>query len=294
MASLKGSVVDTQLTTPEIFNDIYYITEKERPEGKLADTLIETFEEVKEYDTSLVEIFKDLLIKNAKKNGYGGNWNDITIWKKFNDILYWWDVLNEKGEKEIITQKDANYAKKLVDIIKNQMPGKKVINSNCQFQVPIYGTTLINGEEIAIKGLLDILDVADNKVIITDLKTTGYSDLEKLIEDRNYLIQASMYYDLVAQKYPHRKIIFNHLFCQGYKVSLREVIPIDLDRGRDGRTVFSDVSEINGIKVISKKYYPGYKSLIELYLSCQKAKLNHFDFNHHYNFGVLPYKSIYE
>lgn len=294
-AAMRGSLVDTWLTTPEIFNQLYFITDEERPNGELADILNDTFNEVSNQDTEEIEDFKDLLLYNCKKSNYGGDWTDQTIWKKILKLKNWWILLNLKGDKEIITTKEANYAKKLVNILRTDMPGKIIINSNCKFQVPLFGKVLIENEWINIKGLVDILDVKD-KIIITDLKTTGYSDLEKLIDEKDYLIQASMYHELVCQNYPNvdpKNIIFNHLFCQGYKVTLRELLPIDLEAGKHGREKIGDVNIIGDKQIISKKYYPGYLSLIKLYLDCKAAGINHYDFTHHYYEGVSPLKSIY-
>lgn len=293
LASLKGSIVDTLLTAPEIFNDIYFISNVQRPTGALAVIVTEFFEKIyKDVPIKLEEI-KTILLEEIEIRSYGNNWKNDTIWKKVIELESWWEFLNKKGQKEIITEIDHNYGLKLVNILKNNKPGNMVINSNCKFQVPLYGLIDIDKEQIEIKGLLDIVDERENCVIITDLKTTAFKDWDKVVEEKNYLIQVAMYYDLALLNYK-KPVIFQWLVCQGYKVSLYKVAEIDIIRGREGREEYLNVNIIDGKTIMKKKYYTGYKGAIKTYLDCKRLNLDHFDITHYYNQGIMPKKSIYE
>lgn len=296
LAATMGNAVDCLLTMPQHFSDLFIVRDIKRPTEKLCLIVDAYFEDLQTENVNDMSVYLDGLIERCREEGYGGStYKDETIKNNLLKLEYWWEVLREQTKKEIITQKEYNYAKKLVNILKTQNPGLSILQQNVQYQVPLFGTMKVRNQDVPLKSLPDIIYEHDDKMYYIDLKTTMYSSWAEAVRKQHLMLQMCITTHLLKQIY-QKEVVSAWLVCQGYKVKLIPCSPIAIEYGLESsRTVkdftYCPTQEGNSIREI---YNPSVSDLIARWQDCTNLGLDDWDLEHAQNGGFYDYLNIYE
>jgi len=217
---LFGSVVDTLLTNPEEFDDLFIVADYDEPSDKVKNIIDDVFKENFNED-NLRDVFNtypesSLMIINLHKYG-GDNWKDET---KMNKIIeegnqYFALLQLTKGGKQIVSQVVYDSALRCIKELKENKFTSWIFSNNdpeievfyqLKFKINYNGELVHNPlawkeqlvEEDTIRCMFDAIVVDHKNKIIwpIDLKTTSYNEEEfiKGIHDWFYDIQAGLYH----------------------------------------------------------------------------------------------------
>ena len=204
-----GSLVDCMLTSPEEFNNDYYVSQLENLPSETIQNIVKeqfsTIEGMSTPETVITDNIQDymsILVTGELFAKYQANWKLDT---KVNKIVgegaqYFRELVLSRG-KQIVSQNDYQLAEIVANSIKNNPDTSWVFNYNTMnhdvirlFQHPIYFK--LNG--IECKALLDLLiiDLEKKEVTIVDIKTMSGHVLsfESNAKSFNYNLQMAFYY----------------------------------------------------------------------------------------------------
>lgn len=238
LTMLLGSYLDCVLLTPEIKDDLYYVCDVERPTPKIEE-MCESFYKWIEGDALLREGYEwvpvleehlDEIQQWIDTQDYYNNRPNTRVDKFINEAKEWWEVLVQKGEREIITTIEDIETELLCIRLKRDLTLSWLWKG--EFQKDFYWTE----EGIDCKGLGDIVHPS----VYVDLKYTTCSNIKDWIKvacSLNYPFQMAFYKSglkvdkckwLVVNKDWHELVNVTNLMLQigkwGY--SKREVIQI--------------------------------------------------------------------
>ena len=294
LAATLGNVVDCLLTMPEHFDDLYEVRDVKRPTEKIVGYIEDYFESLDEDECGSMSNHLDNLILKCREEGYGGStYKDETIKTNLLKLEYWWDILCEKLKKEFITQKEYFYGKKLVNILKTTDPGLSVLSNDVYFQVPLFGTMNVRGEEIPIKSLPDIIYEKDGYICYVDLKTTAFSNWGDAVKKQHLMLQMCITYHLLKQIY-QKEVRCAWLVCNGYKVKLIPCCPKAIEFGLQSSRTIKESTYSPTNQVVKEIYNPSVSDLIATYLDCKAHNLPDWDLEHFQNGGFYNFLNIYE
>lgn len=194
LASIIGGYLDCMLLTPEIVDDIYIVSDVERPTVKIVDlcnslqqwiSIGFDYDENIPMDSNLT--YYELAIEQwIQTQDYYKNRPKTRVKTFIKEAEEWWTVLVNKGEKEIITSVEQLETELIVLSLKSDPELNWLWKG--EFQKDFYWTE----EEIGCKGLGDIC--FDD--IYVDLKYTTCSTLKdwiKVCTSLNYPFQMAFY-----------------------------------------------------------------------------------------------------
>ena len=199
-----GSLFDCLLTDSDRFDREYVISEVVKPTAQLGEFLdiflmctLETEEKKYEYAHA------EMKARNPKLR------DGIDKFKERMDTEAkpYLEFLERSKDKKTISSEDFYLSTRMKDGLKtNQFTSKYFDMSydwETKFQVPLEG---VLEDGFKYKGLLDMLLINESKkkIIPIDIKTTSEypNKFQSSVIKWNYLIQASLYYDLVKLNYP--------------------------------------------------------------------------------------------
>lgn len=238
LVMLLGSYLDCVLLTPEIKDDLYYVCDVERPTPKIVEMCEYLQQWISigfDYDKNIPMdsnlTYYELVIEQwIQTQDYYNNRPNTRVDKFINEAKEWWEVLVQKGEREIITTIEDIETELLCIRLKRDLTLSWLWKG--EFQKDFYWTE----EGIDCKGLGDIVHPS----VYVDLKYTTCSNIKDWIKvacSLNYPFQMAFYKSglkvdkckwLVVNKDWHELVNVTNLMLQigkwGY--SKREVIQI--------------------------------------------------------------------
>ncbi len=201
---LIGNAVDTKLTTPNLFNELYYISDLQEyplPQIKEAMDIAFNGDEIENSLDILIKIFRT--ISNVRTG-------DDKMKEKFlSDRGYWDELIEAKGRK-IISREYYNKVELTAASFISHPNVSEHFNAGIKgvkvaWQVPIYWKI----EDVDCKGLLDNLTIDyNNKTVqIKDIKTTDWKlwEFDKQARKMRPDFQLSFYYDGISKLFPDFK-----------------------------------------------------------------------------------------
>lgn len=208
---LIGSLTDAMLTTPDIVDDWYYISELDKYPTDIYRFTIDLFFETGSYKGGAISDYEKELISCFRQKS-DLKWKDDTVFKKIAEEAeeYFKEYIKSNG-KTIVSQEYYNRCKISSLIVKNHPYTKEYFNVENEdeeilFQHPIYGIIKEDGTEIPVKGLLDALKLNHNEKTfqVIDLKMTevNLSEWDYIAKKLFYPFQLSFYSFLTKLTYP--------------------------------------------------------------------------------------------
>lgn len=293
--TVLGSLADCLLTTPELFDELYFVSIAGRPTGhikEIIDYLILNFgdvaEDLGELSDEIMEAKEMLdLLNNVKEKD--------TLLKK---VLPFYDYYREevvKGNKVVVTEEEHMEAENLVMQMRTHPVTAHVFantepNEESKFQIPIY----FELEGLRCKGLLDILwkNHKDKLVRNRDVKITSSSLRSFLYNARKYRydFQAAFYNEGLRQLFPDYEVLPPQLIVystSSRKPAIFELTPEDLEIGKEGCTITSSQihTHRNQSRFEKVRVVEGYMDAIEIYKYCKRNNLDDYDMEYHVNQG---------
>lgn len=298
LASIYGSAIDCLLFFPEGFNDLFYVENVKRPNGILVDII----EEIKDSEWDL-----EYLIDKARKVNYGNGKNsDEVLRKKFEDLKYWYDVLEEQKDRNFLTEQEYRNSLYWVKRLKEEEPSKSIL-SNSFFQVPHFTDLTFedNGIRYTVKAkcLPDIITPKYIKgkldhIVVTDLKCTTYNYrhwVSKVAKDNYYYMQQSFYVNILKNIYKVPiKAQWLVVSYSSNKISIIKTDERDIEFGRIGANSIVAHTYNDNHEIRKEIYIPGYQDAILKYLQASKLKLKDYDIEYALCGGIFQEKSIFE
>lgn len=256
-ASLRhGSVVDTLLTEPENFDNLYIVAQFTMPSETVKTIIEEVWEKMKSaeiYESlqNISEAYEEAFLMIINANNYGGsNWKPETKIKKIvEEGQNYYNLLTlTAGGKELVAQEDYNLAINCVDTLKNNPYTSKYLTESEDLKiyyqskfkinfavsdisrifaepVPIYGWKNNEFSDDTIRCMFDIIvvDYVNKTIQPIDLKTT-YAPED---EFRNSFYK--WFYDIQATMYSYilRQVIANDNYFNDFKVLPFKFMPIN-------------------------------------------------------------------
>ncbi len=296
-----GSQLDDRLSLSDSdFWDLYVLGEEEKETGKLAEIVNKFFERYSYYqpiDKPLTH-YLDKLIQSAIDAKYGGKTKKLdTLTNELLTLSNHWEMLIIKQTKSYISPSELTYIDKVVHMIKTTAPGKFIMELNPEFQKVLLGTVEVDGKQVAVKGLADMIVELPDKILLVDLKKTSFN-LDSWHENcykSRYFMQMALYHDILAQMYPNKLIECMWLCVNAYDVRIYPTHEADLRFGRTGNKVVYSSCYDHTDEVLTKEVTNlGYIDAIKIYLQSKELGLEDYNIEKFQNNGVYPKKSVFE
>lgn len=265
---LFGSAVDCLLTHPEDFDDEYFVYSIDKMPSESIIKICDDYYNIKGSDE--IELMSDnnLLYSIIQKNEFGNKtWSKEKLCEQVKQKgLEYYKIINEKGNRTLVTQETMQKVQEVAGNIKNTFPEFFNNDYKMEYQLPLYGKF----DDIEIKGLLDMvaIDEKTKTIKIIDIKTTYDNVLNFNYEMKKYRydIQMAWYFELARQNYPINYVFECYFLVEstsnpGTPVLLKCENEI-LDIGTFGYNKYSELSILNEKQ--EKEYkIEGYYDLIE-------------------------------
>lgn len=301
-----GSAVDTLLTEPEEFENLFAITDYKDPSDAIRDIVKLVWERSDKETNNLKNIDKDLLFQCIEEIGYGAaNWKEETKINKVitegNELFHLLPVM-EQG-KTLLTTQEYQQAMQCVTALKTNEYTKRYFNDK---DWVIYYQLKFKLEEEDLKDfkyfeaphlgslrcMFDIILVnyKDKLIIPIDLKTTGKPEYE--FEDSfiywRYDLQSTLYSFILREnckkdEYFKDFVVMPFRFVPINKFNLAPSIFIHEESRKDKQDNF----EVNG-----KVNYPWYKYFVEVNYHLNRQNFQ-YDIETIVNKGVKKLKLNY-
>lgn len=299
LASIYGSAIDCLLFFPEGFDKLFYVENVKRPNGILVD-IVEDLQKQYQWDI-------DYLISEARRLNFGNGKNsDDVLRKKFEDLKYWYDVLEERKDRNFLTEQEYKNSLYWVNRLKKEDLSKSIIE-NSFFQVPHFTELSFEDNKIRYtvkaKCLPDIISfkMKNGKldhIIITDLKCTTYGYkhwMNKVVKDNYYYMQQSFYVDIIKSIYKVPvKAQWLVVSYSSNKISVIKTDERDLEFGRAGAKSIVAHTYNENHEIRKEVYIAGYQDAILKYLQASKLNLKDYDIEYALCGGIFEEKSIFE
>lgn len=282
-----GDGVDMLLTTPELFDDIMFVSELEeeqKPTGKGLGVVHLTYDKIREQgdisEESLFGNYTHCVLSAARELEWNPKWKDDTVIRNFEPYYtYFLDLLNSDGKIVLTVQEKAKIDSLVVAIRTHENTAKYFIptdNTVIIKQMPIYWDL----EDLPCKALLDmcIVDKHNKTLQPIDIKTVGkpVADFPKVMKERRYDIQAA-WYTLALQEFIknnheyHGYTILNFKFIAASTTD-NIIIPIVytcsddlLMIGKQGSPKIAHKTSFGNV-VTLRRQIKGYEQLLQDYL----------------------------
>jgi hypothetical protein len=272
-----GSAVDCLLTTPDIFDETYHISDvHSKPSDTIKSILNQVYSCVNEDEEILtIDQYHDLIIQFCDSHEYSMAWKNAT---RFNKVCegyeYFEDLKSSKG-KQVLSVDEKTLIDSIVMSIKsNEVTGaylQEVKGLHKHYQLPLYFE--YEGEDC--KALLDLVIFDHDSKIIEpiDFKTLGdyVLNFPKAMRQRRYDIQAAFYTEALKAKYPDYTILpFKFIVESTINPGTPLVFtchPQLLRIGKVGRPAgYTEVKHLDGTSYsLRVQEIKGFHQLIELY-----------------------------
>lgn len=204
-----GSLFDCLITDADRFDSEYVVSDVEKPTAQLGEFL-DIFLEYKKMENSDEEAYKLSHAEMKMRNPKLRDSLDKFIERMNTEAVSYLEFLETSKDKKVVTKDDFYLAERMKSGLKNNQFTRGYFDMpydwETRFQVPLEGVL----GEFKYKGLLDMLLIneAKKEIIPIDIKTTSEypNQFQKSVAKWNYLIQSSLYYDLVALNFPDYKL----------------------------------------------------------------------------------------
>lgn len=203
-----GSLTDTLMTEPELFNDKFVIATFNKPTEVITKIITSIWEKSDKTNNNLSKVNPEIILMYINEENYYTNWKDATrINKIIEEGQAYFSLLALCDNKMLMTQSDFNRAQQCVDVLKTNPFTSRYFYDNpfenedieSHFQLKFR----LVGNKWSIRCMFDriIVDHKNKTIRPIDLKTTG-KDEEKF-EDSfltwRYDLQATMYSFILQQ-----------------------------------------------------------------------------------------------
>ena len=239
---VEGKLIHCLLLNPENFGKEFVLSAQDIPSDnprQLLQTLFNHYKELKqhnpedlredlhEFSGAIVDILSDMNLYQSLKTD--AQRLDKIITEKH---VSYWDYLKQSQNRTIVDHDTYNFAKSVVEKIKNT---PAVIDVMGFFEDPLRGIIKQNEVELVkfsdhypfgLRGFIDnlVIDPSTKTIKVNDLKKSSkdISSFKDSIEYYRYYLQAAMYYKLVEHVYLSRpeyknfKIVFRFVVVDPY------------------------------------------------------------------------------
>ena len=226
-----GSLVDCILTSPEEFDDRFYVADIDR----FSDTIRKIVESIEIDDNKdLSELPSASLLLALDMGEYQTNWKPETRIKKLIELgSDYFTVLKYSTGKIVISPQEFSEAQQCVQTLKTSQYSYEVfeVNEDQELLYQLKFKSKLNDVDVRIMTDICRVDHANKTIQIIDLKTSGKE--ESLFEESflswNYMIQASLYKQVLKNiisedEYFKDFKVLSFDFLVINKVSLRPII----------------------------------------------------------------------
>lgn len=208
---LYGSYVDCLLTTPNLVDDLFIVTDLNFPSATIQNIFQDA---VGEFEDNI-----PLLLEKARELNYHSNFKDDALIKKLRTHKEYYDIMQTKQNKNVITKDIQESALMLSTVVKSAPNTHHLFveapNTEVYFQKAMYYKL----NEIECKGLADEIIIDHNKEVITivDFKftTMPIKQWGHMAESYDYPMQFSFYKEGVLQTFTD---------YSGYKIECKWVV----------------------------------------------------------------------
>jgi len=219
VALRMGSLVDCILTSPEEFEDKFYVADID----KFSDTIRKIVESFYSQMGEAFDSFKDIrdcgmhMLPILNEFQYQTNWKDVTRLNKIVELgSDYYTVLKYSTGKTVISPKEFEEAQKCVLTLKTHPFTYKVFECNEDEEIfyQLKFESKLNDVNVRIMTDICRVDHANKTIQIIDLKTSGKEEclFEESFLSWNYMIQASLYKQVL------KNIISNDEYFKDFKV----------------------------------------------------------------------------
>lgn len=213
-----GSLFDCLLTDPDRFSDTYIVADVKKPTAQLGEFMDIFFACPEEdLDAKYEYAYKEMKNRNPKLRDA----KEKFIERMDTEAKPYLEFIEKSKDKIIVSGDDFYLATRMKDALKNNQFTEKYFNMSFDWETQWQTPMLAEICGIQFKGLLDMLLInhAKKEIIPIDIKTTSEypNNFQRSIVKWNYLIQASLYWDIVQENYKDYKI-HDFLFLVSSKV----------------------------------------------------------------------------
>lgn len=240
---VDGKVIHAILLEHDKFEENFIISPDNLPTGntrQVVDRVFKHYQEVSkngdprehitEFNEAIIDVLKDMnlhqTLTDDKKTGVTGDFKRLQKIITAETMGYW-NFMKLKGNKTLIDQKNYDFCKTAVEIVKTN---NKIVDllkivkddlANVDVENEITLECNIDEKPYGLKGIVDNLVIDHDKkiVYINDIKTTSkdLKDFGETVEFYGYWLQAAIYATLVVVKY-------QELFEKGYELKVNFVV----------------------------------------------------------------------
>ena len=196
-----GSLVDVMLTSPEEFDDRFYVADIDR----FSDTIRKIVEEIVEFDTDnegLCDFKEDTLLIALNNSQYQLNWKPETRIKKLIELgSDYYTVLKHSTGKIVISPQEFSDAQQCCQTLKTHPFSYQIFECNEDEEIFYQLKFKYNLAGVNARCMFDIIKVNHKEkwIRLIDLKTSGKSEeeFEKSFIDWNYWCQSGLYHNII-------------------------------------------------------------------------------------------------
>lgn len=295
-AITDGTIIDSMMLTPELFQQDYLIMDVEVPSEQIKKTIDAVapgalFTGMDDNREALLQAFRSI---SAVK------WSDNTVYMKLvsEGQPYWDALISARGKQVISTAQYDNYRAVFNHLLTGPtrpylLPEPPV---SILMQVPIYFDYEVFELDASFqcKALLDIvlLDEKNKEVRCVDVKVTQGSTRywPSIARKLRYDIQAAWYCEALAKQYPDYKVLNPVYLVESVtspgKPMAYQFTDLDLKSGKHGVQLHRGFAHFyskhsDNVMQSIKKEYPGFLEALRIYHHSQKAGLNDYDLDYH-------------
>ena len=232
-----GSLVDCILTSPEEFDDRFYVADIDKFSDTIRKIVERIYLEHEEWTDQICEINEDTLIGILNEENYQSNWKDRTRIDKIIDLGQdYYTVLKYSTGKIVISPQEFSEASQCVQTLKTHPFTYQIFECNEDEEIFYqlkFKTTIEDCDNSEVRIMTDCIKVNHKEkwIQIYDLKTTGKDEekFEESFDAWNYWIQAGLYEDVVdlitsADDYFSEFNLLPFKFIVINKVNLRPIV----------------------------------------------------------------------
>jgi len=199
-----GSLVDVMLTSPEEFDDRFYVADIDKFSDSIRKIVERIYLEHTDFTDQICEIQEDLLINILNEENYQSNWKNRTRIDKIIDLGQdYYTVLKYSTGKIVISPQEFSEARQCVQTLKTHPFTYQIFECNEDEEIFYQLKFKAKVFDVNARCMFDIIRVDHkNKTIeLIDLKTTGKNEeeFEKSFLDWNYWIQAQLYRSILLE-----------------------------------------------------------------------------------------------
>jgi len=254
---LLGSIVDTLITEPEMFDKKFFIAEIPSIPDSIISIVKDMYNELHEVHKTIYSICDVEMLSYINKYAYQPRWKAETRCNKVREEgASYYNQLGLAEGKTMVFQEMYDKANNMVNALKTSLNTKFFYQEDTPFEniervyQPIFRET-IDGITYTIKPDELVVDHNKKLIIATDLKTTGkpeYKFAQSFI-DWGYSHQSRLYYKVLRQAldkddYFKDFRITNWFFIVVNKDNLCPIVWEDVDTKTEGTLIYGKNNQI--------------------------------------------------